>query len=149
MTAREFFDQVSAAVRDGREAAMLLEYGCGGGCSGGGQVRRSEPSDPVQARFDADEAARERLESARGTVADGLRVVAGLRRVYARKADAVELRYIRLMPWQDVADAMGIGRRTAIAWADQLLDWVDCVGVARAALGSGIAQDSWSEANLQ
>lgn len=149
MTAREFFDQVSAAVRDGREAAMLLEYGCGGGGSGGGPVRRSEPSDPVKARFDADEAARARLESARGTVADGLRVVAGLRRVYARKADAVELRYIRLMPWQDVADAMGIGRRTAIAWADQLLDWVDCVGVARAALGSGIAQDSWSEANLQ
>lgn len=140
MTAREFFDQVSAAVRDGREAAMLLEYGCGGGGSGGGPVRRSEPSDPVQARFDADEAARARLESARGTVADGLRVVAGLRRVYARKADAVELRYVRLMGWRQVGEALGVDARTARRWADIMLDWVDLVGIARASMGDGVAQ---------
>lgn len=140
MTAREFFDQVSAAVRDGREAAMLLDYGCGGGGSGGGPVRRSEPSDPVQARFDADEAARARLESARGTVADGLRVVAGLRRVYARKADALELRYVRLMGWRQVGEALGVDARTARRWADIMLDWVDLVGLARAAMGEGVAQ---------
>lgn len=140
MTAREFFEQVSAAVRDGREAEMLLEYGCGGGGSGGGPVRRSEPSDPVQARFDADEAARARLESAMGTVADGLRVVAGLRRVYARKADALELRYVRLMGWRQVGEALGVDARTARRWADIMLDWVDLVGIARAAMGEGVAQ---------
>lgn len=140
MTAREFFDQVSAAVRDGREAAMLLEYGCGGCGNGGGPVRRSEPSDPVQARFDADEAARARIESASGTVADGLRVVAGLRRVYARKADALELRYVRLMGWRQVGEALGVDARTARRWADIMLDWVDLVGLARAAMGEGVAQ---------
>lgn len=133
---REFFDSVSDAVRARARAAALLEYGPSGGSKG----RSTGCGDPVQARFESDEAARAQLEAAERTVREGERVIEGLRRVYARKADALELRYVRLMGWRQVGEALGVDARTARRWADIMLDWVDLVGLARAAMGEGVAQ---------
>ena len=133
---REFFDSVSDAVRAMARAADLLEYGPSGGSKG----RSTGCADPVQSRFESDEAARAQLAAAGLTVREGERVIEGLRRVYARKADALALRYVRLMGWRQVGAALGVDARTARRWADIMLDWVDLVGLARAAMGEGVAQ---------
>ena len=134
--ARELFEGVADAARAKRHAELLLEYGPASHareCSSG-------PADPVQARFESDEAARASIVCAERTIADGMRVVRGLRRTYGRKADVLEMRYVRLMGWRQAGEALGVGRATAIRWADTLLDWVDLVGPARAAMGEGVAQ---------
>ena len=134
--ARELFDGVADAVRAKARAELLLAYGPATGAKGSA----CGPADPVQARFESDEGARAALEAAERAIAEGLRVIAGLRRVYARKAEVLELRYVRLMGWRQAGAALGVDARTARRWADLMLDWVDLVGPARAAMGEGVAQ---------
>lgn len=138
MTAEEYFDGVADAVRARREAELLLEFGTAraGSCPG-----RADPSagGPTFAEAAASEEARARIAEAERAVGEGLRVIAGLRLVYSRKADVLELRYVDLLPWDGVAAELGVARRTCMRWRDELLDWVDAVGFARAALGVGFA----------
>ncbi len=134
--ARELFEGVSRAVKSRARAELLLAYGPASGSKGSA----CGPADPVQARFESDEAARAALEAAERTIGEGMRVVEGLRQLYSRKADVLELRYVRLMGWGQAGEALGVDPRTARRWADLMLDWVDLVGPARAAMGEGVAQ---------
>ena len=58
-------------------------------------------------------------------VGEALAIIEGLRRIFSRKADVLELYYIDCLSWQDVADGIGIGKTTAHTWNRELLAWVD------------------------
>ncbi len=139
MTAREYFEGLSDAVRRHRRAELLLEYGpARPACpAGGGSVEG-----PTMARAASNEAARRAMERAEEEIGEGLERIEWLRRIFSRKADAIELRYVDLMPWHRVAEEIGVDSRTARRWHDELLDWVDSFGWARVRLGVGIAEDS-------
>lgn len=135
--ARDYFEDVSRAVREHRRAELLLEFGPEPGAGGG----PCDPSagGPVVARLVSDEMAREVMAATEDEIGRALAVVGGLRRVFSRKADVLELHYVDLMGWEDVAGELGVGRATAMRWRDELCDWVDAVGWARAREGVGFA----------
>lgn len=135
MGAREYFDSVAAASHALRRAELELAFGPaarGGGGRG--------PCDPVLARVLCDERARARMAAAQGAVGEALERIEGLRRLYSRKADALELRYVDLLPWEAVAEELGTTERSARRWRDELCDWVDSFGWARAREGRGVAE---------
>ena len=136
--AREFFEGVADAVRRHREAELILQFGSPSGAkvgSGGGYG-----DGPVVARIMSDERALGVLRETERVIGDGLRYIAGLRLVWSRKADVIEMHYVDLMPWADVAAELHIDRRTAMRWRDDLFAWCDLVGWAHVAAGMGNAE---------
>lgn len=137
VSAREYFEQVADAVRRHRDAELVLAFGAprprtiGGSGFGDG---------PVVARVISDERALGEMRATEEIIGEALRYIEGLRRVYCRKADAMEMHYIDLMPWADVADEMGRDARTVMRWRDELCDWCDSVGWAHVADGTGTAE---------
>ena len=93
MTAREYFEDVARAVREHRDAELLLEFGPESGPDGCGGADPSAGG-PVVSRFASDERAREVMRATEETIGEALRRIEELRRVFSRKADAVELRYV-------------------------------------------------------
>ena len=47
---------------------------------------------------------------------------------------------MRLMAWDVVGAELGVDGRTARRWRDELCDWVDAFGWARAREGRGAAE---------
>ncbi len=136
--AAEYFAQVDEAREALERAERDLELGPPrrGGTAAGGLC------DPVLARalFDAD--AEMRAAQARKALKEAARRIGWLRRVYVhtRKADVLELRYLRGMTWEQAAGELGVSPQTARRWHAELLDWVDSFGWARARLGQGTAE---------
>lgn len=141
MTAREYFEDVARAVREHRDAELLLEFGPESGPDGCGGADPSAGG-PVVSRFASDERAREVMRATEETIGEALRRIEELRRVFSRKADAVGLRYVGLMSWPQVASELGVTDRTARTWCAQMFDWVDSLGWARLRDGRGIAEDT-------
>lgn len=137
--ARDYFEDVSRAVREHRRAELLLEFGPEPGAGGG----PCDPSagGPVVARLVSDEMARESMRATEAAIGEALGRIEELRRIFSRKADAVELHYVDLLPWDAVAERLGRSRRTAIAWRDEMFDWIDSIGWARLRGGVGFAED--------
>lgn len=135
--AREYFESVADAVRRHRDAELVLAFGRPAHVKVGG---RSMGDGPVWARVVSDERALAEMRETEHVIGEALRYVEGLRRVFSRKADVIELHYIDLMSWADVAAEMGRTRQTCMAWRDQLLDWCDMVGWAHVAAGTGVAE---------
>ena len=135
--ARAFFDGVSDAVKRHRDAELVLQFGsprrtgAGGGGYGDG---------PVVARVMSDERALADMRETERVIGVALRYIAGLRRVWSRKADVIEMHYVDLMPWTEVARAVGRSKPTVMAWRDTLLDWCDLVGWAHVAAGTGASE---------
>lgn len=128
-TAREYFASLADAVREHRRAELILAFG---------QSRAGDPGgsgcyavDPVFSRFVSDDAARATMAATEETIGDGLRVIAGLRRVYPGMAEVLELRYIDLLSWRDTADAMHTSVSTVRYYQDVIYKFVDAVGFAR------------------
>lgn len=48
--------------------------------------------------------------------------------------------YVKLETWDEVAEGMGISRRTCIRMRDWCLEWIDSVGFAHAKNGLGAAE---------
>lgn len=139
VSAREYFEDVSRAVREHRDAELLLTYGPPSGADGCGGADPSSGG-PVMARVVSDETAREVMRATEQTIGEALRRIEELRRVFSRKADAVELRYVDLMAWRDAALELGVSERTARLWCAQMFDWVDSLGWARLRSGRGVAE---------
>ena len=135
MTAREFFEAVAEAVREHRQAELTLEFGAQSGSGGGG-----DGDGPVWARVASNADAREKMGRTEGIIGEGLRYIEGLRRVFSRKADVIEMRYVDLLPWDAIAGELGVTRMTANRWMHEMFDWVDSVGWAHVADGSGVAE---------
>ena len=129
MTASEYFAALADAVREHRKAELLLTFGQprGGDTVGGS----ASVSDPVLARAIYDEAARAILEATEDVIGDGLRVIANLRRIYPGMAEVLELKYIDLLTWAQVADELNIGASTARLYQSLIFKFVDSVGLAR------------------
>lgn len=137
--AREYFDAVARAAAELRAAQLVVEFGPvrGDGCG------RSDPSSggPTAAQAAAVIEAQRRVDACTDTIGDALALITGLRMVYSRKADVLELHYVDRLSWPDVGAELGVSDRTAKRWRDELCDWVDAVGFARARAGVGIAAD--------
>lgn len=128
-TAREYFEDVAEAVRQHRQAELILAFG---------QPRAGDPGgsgcyavDPVFSRLLSDDAARETMAATEEIIGDGLRVIEGLRRVYPGMAEVLELRYIDLLSWRETADAMHASVSSVRYYQDVIYRFVDTVGFAR------------------
>lgn len=129
MTASEYFAALADAVREHRKAELLLAFGQPrGGDSVGGSA---SVSDPVLARAISDEEARAILEATEDVIGDGLRVIANLRRIYPGMAEVLDLKYIDLLTWSEVATTLHIGSSTARLYQSLIFKFVDSVGIAR------------------
>lgn len=124
-TAREYFEDVAEAVRQHRQAELILAFGPPRRSGAGAGI-----SDPVAARAASDESARATMDATEQRIGEGLRRIGELRRIFARMADVVEMHYVDLMPWGDVADEIGIGERTAKRWCGNVFAYIDSVGWA-------------------
>ena len=78
-------------------------------------VRASEMLASVEAKRDA------ALES----IGEALAIIEGARRAMGSKADAVELYYIDVLEWDDVARELGVSERTARYWANDVFAMLD------------------------
>lgn len=129
MTASEYFAALADAVREHRQAELILAFG---------QPRAGDPGgsgcyavDPVFSRLLSDDAARETMAATEEIIGDGLRVIEGLRRVYPGMAEVLELRYIDLLSWRETADSMRTSISSARYYQDMIYKFVDAVGFAR------------------
>ena len=132
MTARQYFDGVRRASEEVERCQRIIGELSDGETpvqSGGGPRGKGETSDPVWAAFSARERAladaTARMDAAQELIGEALALIEGLRRVYCRKADVLELRYIDLLPWAAVADRLGVTERTVYLWRDEVLRFVD------------------------
>ena len=140
MTAREYLEGVSRALAAARAAQDAALFGAPGG--GGHDAPRSGlPCGPTESRALALVVASARARAAEAEAREARARIAGLRLLFSRKADVLELRYLRGLGWDDVAAELGVSRRTAIRWRDELCDWVDAHGWARARDGVGMAEE--------
>ena len=131
MAAREYFEMVSRAAaeveRCQREIGELADGvpPMGGGDGGHGSTQ----ADPTYAAFVTREQlladAHSRMDAAQEVIGEALALIDGLRRIFCRKADVLELRYIDLLPWAAVADQLGVARSTAFQWHADVMAFVD------------------------
>lgn len=149
MTAREYFDGVRDAVRRRREAELFVEFdgddwrpprapGVGvGDPTANAAVYRA---DVLAERLDE---ARREIESCEEVIGGALELIAGIGAALGGRgapyADVLELYYIDLMTWGDVANELGCSDRYCRMLRNVALDWVDAVGLPRARGGEGIA----------
>lgn len=139
MDAREWFDDVRrAAIALGpAEAELAALYGPGSPAGVG--VRSGSAGDGgMLAKAMSASRLRDEVAELEHVVGAALKVVAGVRAgMGERYADALELRYIDAMPWDEVAERIGCKRRRAMELRDIACDWVDSVGMACVAGGYG------------
>lgn len=137
MTAREYLEGVSSALRAAEAAVLAAQVG---DRPGGGGARDPLSGGPTESRALALVAASARARQAEALARECRARIGGLRLLFARKADALELRYVGGLAWEGVAARLGVNERTARRWRDELCDWVDAHGWARAREGVGSAE---------
>lgn len=132
MGAREYFDSVRRAASSLEGLARVIDEIEEGGplpTGTGAGVRTSTPSDPTaSAAFKRSEilaGLKAEYDASLELVGEALQVIDGLRRCFSRKAEVMELHYIDCLDWDDVGDELGIARRTAIRWRDEMVAWLD------------------------
>lgn len=143
MRAREMFEQCRDACERIEELTFAID-------NGGGQ-RKGEPthgggiSDPTASRaiYLAEKmpeliAERDELTA---YVGECMRLVNGICIAFTQEyAACVEMRYIDCMNVCDIADELGISPGTVRNRISTAFDYIDAVGLHRAALGIGIAE---------
>ena len=132
-TAREFFEAVAEAVRDHRAAELILAYGRPR-IQG---VGRSGMSNPVEARFESDEAAREVMAATEEIIGEGLKRIEEIRLKAEYTADIIDMHYIDLLTWHQIIDVLNDGRgeeefkeRTIKRWCSNIFAAIDEKGWA-------------------
>lgn len=149
MTSREFFSSAMSAQRhiDGRLAAIRAMREREGVRAQGYEAigHGSGVSDPMRqtdARIDAESAARRELVEYEREVEDARRVCRGVRAANPSHpiwGEALELRYIELMTWDEIGRYLGLSGSGVRQAAYAALDWIDMVGIAAAREGCGQA----------
>ena len=133
MGAREYFGEVRRAAERieelGRTISGVEDGELAVGRIGGRVPRASGVGDPTATEAEARRrfvvAARAERDAALEVVGEALQVIEGLRRCFSRKAEVMEMYYVDRMEWDQAADAIGVGRATAIRWRDEMCDWLD------------------------
>lgn len=131
MTAREEFAEARRASARIAECQRIIEEYADfvPSSKGDGVGVSTSESDPVYAavveRRQVLARATADMDAALLIVGDALMLVEGLRKVYCRKADVLELYYIDRMTVRGVASEMGVAPSTVVAWRDELLDFLD------------------------
>jgi len=122
------------ALERRHEALFDLGSLLSGGPSGKGGV--PDVMGKVDAYVDWERARRAEPDGAWEELAEGMCLVAGLRLAgLAREADVIQRRVLDRMTWEDVAEALGVSRRTAFNRYDVAVDMLQAVGKARAVAG--------------
>lgn len=131
-TAREYFREVERASRtaaDAERALAALDEVVLGGAGGKGPRPSGVAGDPTFSAYVKAVEERDRLQARRDAalivIGEALQIVEGLRRLFSRKADVVEMHYIDCMEWSAVANEMGVGESTVYKWCSEVFVWVD------------------------
>lgn len=132
-TASEYFEEVRRAAMDVEKCSRMISELDGGyipSMSRQDQISgRGGKSDPTADAFDERSAAMryavKRRDVCEELIGDALAVIDSLRRIFCSKADVLEMHYIDLKPWREVASTIGISESTARYWRDQLFEWLD------------------------
>ena len=83
----------------------------------------------------------EECDRLREQVREGEELCHGVRLALGVPGNVLELRYLRLMTWPQVAESLRLSERHAHRMEQQAREWVSLVGLARAKAGRGIAED--------
>lgn len=137
MDAAAYFRAVEDAVRARRRAELVLAYG---EPRAQGGARGSSPGDPTARAAESLARARASLADADAAIAEAMRRIECLRLVVGDRARVLELRHVRLMPWEDVAAELGVSVSTARRWHDVACEWADAFGWAHVSSATGAAQ---------
>lgn len=143
MRARELFEQARRA--SARIEELTYEMQLPSPPRSGAPGPTGVPGDPTarQAEWATDgrQAMARELDACERCVGEALALIEGVRRAIAapwwRVLDA---HYIDRQTFEEVAEALGVDRRTCMRWRDAACEWVDAMGFARAKMGEGDAQ---------
>lgn len=150
MTAREYFESASSAVRraDGRAAvlrAMREREGARAALLGAipGGRGATDPMRLVDARMDAEAEAERELKGLKRAIGDARKVCKGVSAAnpsHPAWGAVLEMHFIELLSWRDAGRYLGMSGEAARRAAYAALEWVDSVGLAAAREGSGMAE---------
>lgn len=128
MTALEYFRALAEAVKAHRDAELVAQYGRPRVAGGGGG---SAPGDPTARAAAETLEAQADMARAQEVIGDGLRVIEGVRRTLGEDyGDALEMRFVDLMSYRDMAREASCSHQTALNRVGVGLDWTDRWGVA-------------------
>lgn len=131
VSAREYFEEVRRASEDIERCQRVIdELADGLPPRRGAPVRGSRGNtDPVYAAYSVKETmlaqARADIDADLEIVGEALVYIEGLRRLFSRMADVLELYYVDRLSWGEVADEMHIGQSTARLWRSIVCDEAD------------------------
>lgn len=143
MTRLGFRDDLEAARDAVRERARLgaeLDAGPRHHAAGGGS-RASSPGDPTFEACARVMGALDRIAALDWVVRDASLTLDGCEAVMGRRASAARLHWLGDLTWREAGERLGVAESTARLWADQVVEWVDWVGVANARAGRGRAEE--------
>ena len=140
--AREYFAHIATLPRRIEDVNSAIVEGGEGLRPRTGTA--SGPHDPTAARaiwhMEAIERLECELEWMQAEIAEAHRVCVGVSLAMGDNyGSALEMHYIDLLTWDEVAAELGAAKRTCIRWRDVACDWVDAVGIRRAMAGRGFA----------
>lgn len=126
-SAREYFEALSQAVRELRDAELVLQFGRPREQGAGG----TGPGDPTAREAGERADASARMEAAEEVIGDGLRVIEGVRQTLGEDyGDVLEGRHVDLKAWDALAWDLDLSRTTCRRYHAVALDWCEYKGVA-------------------
>ena len=132
MSAVDYFDGVRRAAVEVERCQRLINELRDGDIprhSSDGPHGKGAYSDPTADTYAAmvsmmDGAIRRR-DACQELIGEALVIIDGLRRVYDRMAEVMELYYIDLKTWREIAEDLHVAESTARHWRDQMVAWLD------------------------
>ena len=132
MSAADYFDGVRRAAVEVERCQRLINELRDGDIprhSSDGPHGKGAYSDPTADTYAAmvsmmDGAIRRR-DACQELIGEALVIIDGLRRVYDRMAEVMELYYVDLKTWDEIADELHVSNRTVRRWRDVQLSWLD------------------------
>lgn len=130
MSAREYFNDVKRASQDVEQCQRVIAELTDGlppkAPSTGGRSEVSDPTFSAMVTRDAMLAdVRARADADCELIGEALVYISGLRWLFSKMADVLELYYIDCMSWEDVAHELHIGESTARRWRNEACEEAD------------------------
>lgn len=139
MDAREYFQAVRDSAKIISEYDLTIEREMAEAefkaKSGDTRHVKGTPTDPmrhIDKAIDMQSVRTETLDSAKAQVEQGKIICTHVSTMLGQMyGDVLKMRYIELMTWWKIADALKITKTHAEKVADVAIDWIDCEGIAR------------------
>ena len=132
LSASEYFDGVRRAAIEVERCHRLIDELRSGTIPrtiAEGPHGKGDYSDPTADAFAAMvsmmDAAVKRRDACLCLIGESLAMIESLRKVFTRNADVLELYYIELRTWAEIAEDMHVADITVRRWRDELFEWLD------------------------